>query len=204
MSIDIDKLEALARAATPQNFDTAQYVEDDGWIECQACGGEGAVELHSDYCNYDDAALGVQFYGIGDEHVNAEAYYRAAKPATVTELITRLRESEQREQALATHVERLHEAFDESMELHREACAQDGEWPNELEFAAEIWMAKEEPKNSLARLKAQWQAEGKAEFADYLIRKCADHRDPDNVVVPAIEIERLRVAALRQSQEPTQ
>lgn len=84
---DINKLKALAEAATPQNFDTAEAVSEGGWIECPSCGGEGHIDLGNDYCNYDSCALGVQFYGIGDEHVMAEAYYRAANPAAVLELI---------------------------------------------------------------------------------------------------------------------
>ena len=85
--MDIEKLKALALAATPQNFDSAKHKREGGWIECPTCGGDGAVSLGSDYCNYDGAAVGVQFYGIGDEHVKAEAYYRAANPATVLDLI---------------------------------------------------------------------------------------------------------------------
>lgn len=53
-------------------------------------------------------------------------------------------------QALAAQLERISEAFDESMELHREACAQDGEWPQELAYAAEVWMAQDAPTTSLA------------------------------------------------------
>jgi hypothetical protein len=86
-SIDLDKLEALARAATPQDFDSAQTKRVGGWAECPTCGGDGSVTLGNDYCNYDMAPQGVQFYGIGDEHKNAEAYYRAANPATVLALI---------------------------------------------------------------------------------------------------------------------
>jgi hypothetical protein len=85
--VDLDKLEALARAATPQNFDSAQIKKEGGWSECPTCEGDGTISLGTDYCNYDGAALGVQFYGIGDEHVNAEAYYRAANPATILALI---------------------------------------------------------------------------------------------------------------------
>jgi hypothetical protein len=83
----IEKLKALALAATPQDFDSAQIKREGGWADCPTCGGDGTVSLGKDYCNYDGAALGVQFYGIGDEHVKAEAYYRAANPATVLELI---------------------------------------------------------------------------------------------------------------------
>lgn len=88
----LDKLEALARAATPQNLDTAQdSTKPTGYIECPDCGGEGTVELTADYCNYDGKAMGVQFYGIGPEHVAAEAFFRAANPATILALIAQAR-----------------------------------------------------------------------------------------------------------------
>jgi hypothetical protein len=85
--MDIEKLKALALAATPQNFDSAQIKREGGWSDCPACDSTGIVSLGKDYCNYDGTALGVQFYGIGDEHQKAEAYYRAANPAAVLELI---------------------------------------------------------------------------------------------------------------------
>jgi hypothetical protein len=93
----IEALKAAALAATPQNIDSAQRIEryeDGSFISCPACGGEGNVELNSDFCNYDGEALGVQFYGIGNAHVLAEAYFRAAKPATVLALIERLERAE--------------------------------------------------------------------------------------------------------------
>lgn len=92
--IEIDELEALAKAATPQNIDSAQRIEryDDGnHIACPACGGEGHVELEADFCNYDGAAIGVQFYGIGNAHGAAEAYLRAANPAAIRALIAEVR-----------------------------------------------------------------------------------------------------------------
>lgn len=82
----LDKLEALAKAATPQNFDSAQ-IQNQGHIECPTCDGSGEVELTADYCNYDGRAIGVQFYGIGPEHRAAEAFYRAANPQAVQQLI---------------------------------------------------------------------------------------------------------------------
>lgn len=93
MNIDLEKLLELAGKATPQHFDLAQMVTSDGLIECPCCSGSGEVELGNDYCNYDGAAIGVQFYGIGDAHVNAEEFYRAANPATVTELVNMVKGS---------------------------------------------------------------------------------------------------------------
>lgn len=86
-------LKAAALAATPQNIDSAESIdrfEDGSHIECPACGGEGYVPREADFCNYDGTAIGVQFYGIGNEHGAAEAYFRAAKPANVLALIERL------------------------------------------------------------------------------------------------------------------
>ncbi|KQQ60132.1 hypothetical protein ASF84_05335 [Pseudomonas sp. Leaf127] len=90
MTIDTKELRKLAEAATPQNFDTAQEKIENGYIECPHCGGSGEVQLEADYCNYDGAALGVQFYGIGGEFGAAEAFYRAANPATILALLDEL------------------------------------------------------------------------------------------------------------------
>jgi len=94
--LNLDHLEALARAATPQNLDSAQdATKPTGYIECPECGGDGTVELTADYCNYDGKALGVQFYGIGPEHQAAEAFFRAANPSAVLELIALARRATQ-------------------------------------------------------------------------------------------------------------
>lgn len=85
--LDLDAIEAAARAATPQDFDSAEDKSTGGWVECPACGGEGSVEVIADYLNYDNEALGVQFYGVGNAHVNAEAFYRAVNPAVVLALV---------------------------------------------------------------------------------------------------------------------
>jgi hypothetical protein len=82
-----NELKRLAEAATPQDFDSAEEKTENGYIECPHCGGEGEVERQVDYCNYDNVAIGVQFYGIGNEFGAAEAYYRAANPAAVIALI---------------------------------------------------------------------------------------------------------------------
>lgn len=87
---ELQQLKALALAATPQNFDSWQVKSEGGEMDCPACGGEGTVERGNDYCNYDKAAIGVTFYGIGEDHRNAEAYYRAVRPAVVLDLIARI------------------------------------------------------------------------------------------------------------------
>jgi len=94
-----EELRVLAKAVTPQDFDSAEIVCNGGWIECPSCCGEGNLEIDNDYCNYDSAALGVQFYGIGEEHINAEAYYRAANPVAVLALIGEVAELTKRLEA---------------------------------------------------------------------------------------------------------
>lgn len=84
---DHSELKRKAEAVTPQNFDSAEEMAENGYIECPHCGGQGEVELEADYCNYDGAAIGVQFYGIGHEFGAAEEYYRAANPAAILALI---------------------------------------------------------------------------------------------------------------------
>ena len=84
----IAELEAAAKAATPQDFDSAASKYENGTCECHVCGGEGTVDIEADYLNYDDAAIGVQFYGIGQEFGAAESYYRRADPATIRALLS--------------------------------------------------------------------------------------------------------------------
>ena len=95
-----DQLETLkkaALAATPQNLDSAEIINrEPGLVDCPTCGGDGYAQFHADYCNYDGHALGVQFYGIGPEHLAAEAYFRAASPAVVLALIERVERAESR------------------------------------------------------------------------------------------------------------
>lgn len=92
IELDLDAIEAAAKAATPQDFVSAQVAgAEEGWMECPGCGGEGSVEVTADYLNYDGQALGVQFYGIGDPHVHAEAHYRAARPAVVLAMVEEIK-----------------------------------------------------------------------------------------------------------------
>ena len=84
---DYAELKRVAEAATPQDFDRAELKVENGHGECPQCGGQVEVELEADYCNFDGAAIGVQFYGIGHEFGAAEAFYRAANPDVVLALI---------------------------------------------------------------------------------------------------------------------
>ncbi|WP_052285670.1 hypothetical protein [Kluyvera genomosp. 1] len=90
-------MKAAAEKATTLNLDTAQEIRDeDGCIECPACGGEGYVDAERDYCNIDNVALGVQFYGIGEHHGLAEEYFRQVVPANVLALVEALEKTQQR------------------------------------------------------------------------------------------------------------
>jgi hypothetical protein len=93
---EIEAIRKRAEAATPQNFDSASHVYEGGDVTCPNCDGEGFVTVAKDYLNYDGAALGVQFYGIGDEPGNAEAYYRAVRPEVVLALLSALEAAERR------------------------------------------------------------------------------------------------------------
>ncbi len=93
----IATLKLAASAVTPQDIDGAERIEsrpDGSYITCPACEGEGCIPFESDYCNYDHVAIGVRFYGVGTEPGAAEAYFRAAKPATILALLDRLERAE--------------------------------------------------------------------------------------------------------------
>ena len=72
----IETLERLEKEATPGDLSTAgggAREQDD--VECPACGGEGVLSA-TDYCNFDGAATGVQFFGIGPEFGAHERLWR--------------------------------------------------------------------------------------------------------------------------------
>lgn len=106
---ELGALERAARAATPQDIDTAQIIGDvDGkYIDCPCCDGEGSVALEGDYCNYDGTGIGVQFYGIGKEFGAAERFLRAANPAAIIELIRSLRDMERQRDGLLSALKNL-------------------------------------------------------------------------------------------------
>ena len=79
-------LRELAKACTPQNIDSAERIDKFDTVSCPLCDGDGQVECDT-YLNYDGCATGVEFFGVGDEHVNAEKFFRACDPQTVTALL---------------------------------------------------------------------------------------------------------------------
>ncbi|MFU0930876.1 hypothetical protein ACM26E_08645 [Kluyvera cryocrescens] len=100
-------MKAAAEKATALNLDTAQEIRDeDGCTECPVCGGEGHVDAERDYCNIDNVALGVQFYGIGEQHGIAEEYFRQVVPANVLALVEALEKTQ-------TELESFRTAFTE-------------------------------------------------------------------------------------------
>ncbi|HDC4490741.1 TPA: ead/Ea22-like family protein [Enterobacter asburiae] len=117
-NIDKRALREAAEKATALNLDTAQEArqEDDECIECPTCGGDGYMEVQRDYCNIDGVALGVLFYGIGEHHGLAEAFFRAANPATVLALLDEL---ESVTRTLAVSHEAACSLVDENDELKR-------------------------------------------------------------------------------------
>lgn len=91
------EIEAAARAATEGNLDTVpnpsnEYggKEDDGYYECPFCHGEGSVDGIT-YTNFDRVAIGVQFFGIGDEPKQYENYFRAIPPAVAAAMAGEIR-----------------------------------------------------------------------------------------------------------------
>jgi hypothetical protein len=91
-----DELAGLAAKATKGNLATAsKYTEE--CIECPVC-GDGEVDA-ADYCNFDDKALGVQFYGIGDEFGAHEKLWSAVMQ-NFDAILAALRQHEQMREAL--------------------------------------------------------------------------------------------------------
>jgi len=83
--MNFDELEKLAKAATKGDLDTAKDVQRGEETDCPLC-GEGTVEMDT-FANFDGHCMGVQFFGIGPEFGNYEAYFRACSPDTILALI---------------------------------------------------------------------------------------------------------------------
>ena len=85
----ISELEQLASKVGAMALDSAETVESQSgaMIECPVCCGEGYASAENDYCNFDNHAIGVEFYGIGPEFGLAESYFRAVNPSTIRALL---------------------------------------------------------------------------------------------------------------------
>ncbi|UVX29576.1 hypothetical protein PRB81_gp29 [Klebsiella phage VLCpiS13f] len=115
-------LKAAAEKVTALNLDTAQEVRDeDGYLECPVCGGEGSVDSERDYCNIDGVALGIQFYGIGEHHGLAEQYFRIATPSNILSLIEGLEKAQQRISQLESRTVKLPDGW-QFEECEMEGC----------------------------------------------------------------------------------
>lgn len=151
MSIDIEKLEALARAATPGNRDAVKAPRKKVMTD-----GENRPWIVQ---SEDGQIIIVQ----GDRAAEDAKLSAAADPGVILTLIERLRESEQREQALAARYTAL---ADEVRAMIQDS---DGLAGYHLNGDAACWSEFDvghllsEPDEVggkvIARLKAQWQAE---------------------------------------------
>jgi hypothetical protein len=92
MTPDIAALKEKAEKATPLNLDTAEQ-HLSGSHTCPFCDGDGDVSGET-YVNFDGAATGVQFFGIGPEFGALEEFVRAANPQAVLALIAALEAAE--------------------------------------------------------------------------------------------------------------
>jgi hypothetical protein len=97
-----ERLRAALEGVTPGDLDTSDHIGN-GNYNCPCCEGEGAVEGKT-FTNFDGFAVGVQFFGVGDEFAKYEAFFRAANPQTVTVLLDTLERQ-------AGEIERLREAL---------------------------------------------------------------------------------------------
>jgi hypothetical protein len=80
-----ERLRAALEGVTPGDLDTADHTES-GSYDCPCCEGEGTVDGKT-FTNFDGFAVGVQFFGVGDEFAKYEAFFRAANPENITALL---------------------------------------------------------------------------------------------------------------------
>ena len=90
--LNLPSILAAALAATPMRFNNAEYIDTDpdGEYDCPLCSGDGVLVGRKSYFNFDSEAIGVQFFGIGQYHQTAEAFFRAANPAIVSQMAQEL------------------------------------------------------------------------------------------------------------------
>ena len=73
---EIAELRDALALATANDLSTAEVHKDDEWLECPFCAGEGSVD-GATFTNLNDKAVGVQFFGVGDQFIHNEAAFRA-------------------------------------------------------------------------------------------------------------------------------
>ena len=111
-----ERLRAALEGVTPGDLDTSDHIGS-GNYNCPCCEGEGAVEGKT-FTNFDGFAIGVQFFGVGDEFAKYEAFFRAANPQTVRALLDTLERQ-------AAEIKRLREAL---RNIQIEAEREEGRW----------------------------------------------------------------------------
>ena len=93
--LDLERMREVALKATPGDLDTipkpnSEYGgHETGRYTCPCCGGDGEVEGET-FTNFDGVAIGVQFFGIGNEFKNYEEFFRTANPAAVIAILDAL------------------------------------------------------------------------------------------------------------------
>ena len=148
MTIDIDKLEALAKAATQEPWIAVPDEFDESDIRVTTEIRESPLKRKVEIAKVETGWK----EPFGSEQQTNLDFILKTDPAAILALITRLREAEQREQALAAHVERMSDII---RRVHRRGV----DVPQWLNAHLVAWQ-QDNPTGNLARLKAQWQAEG--------------------------------------------
>ncbi len=92
--IDTTTLAQLAKAATPVYPLDERRDHADGTWRCPMCDGQGEVDGAVTLSTSAHYCAGVQVFGIGDEHLALEAFFRAANPGTILALLARLAAAE--------------------------------------------------------------------------------------------------------------
>jgi hypothetical protein len=100
---EAERLKKLHEFATKGDLSTAERYTEHEHIECPVCQGDGEV-LASDYCNIDGKALGVQFYGIGNEFGAHEALW-SYLVHSVPAILAMAEERERMREGIATVIE---------------------------------------------------------------------------------------------------
>lgn len=123
---DLDALRAAAEQATPGDLDTAEHTTT-AWFSCPCCDGEGQVQGKTS-TNFDGFALGVQFFGVGNEFESYETYFRLAKPTSIIALIDTHKELLAKLKAAEAENERLVRAWNAKHDSQVKSEAEAKKW----------------------------------------------------------------------------
>ena len=136
--INLRVILAAALAATPMRFNTAECIDidPDGEYDCPLCAGNGYLIGRKSYFNFDSEAIGVQFFGIGQYHQAAEAFFRAANPAVVAQLAQELMVLKQKQQLnnhLSHELQLAQQKITKLEEILQQAIRNNEGWQQEAE-----------------------------------------------------------------------